>query len=145
MGLLDRVVEVGRLLPPPELVPPVAAELRLVAVARGLAVAAVRAAGAGLEDTVVAATVTGAVSAALGALGTAVDGAGVLAAAGMAVTGVVATGVAGAALASAELAAEAALAGLLTWALLAWVVPAEAFLAVARDLGVAMAGEGGAR
>ena len=65
MGVLDRVV-VGRLEPPPELEPPVAAELRLPAVARGLAVlVAVRAAGAGLEDTVVAATVTAAVSAGL--------------------------------------------------------------------------------
>ena len=65
---------------------------------------------------------------------------GVLAAAGIAVTGVVVTGVAGAALAAAELAAGVALAGLLAWALLA-----AALLALARDLGVAMTGEGGAR
>ena len=123
MGLLDRVVG-GRLVPPPELEPPEAAELRLVAVLRGLLVAAVRAAGAGLEDTVLAVTVTGALSVAGLAAGVA---AGAAAGAGIAVTGVAAAGVE---------AAEVPTTGLVE------LVLAAVALAFARDLGVAMERKG---
>jgi len=129
MGFVDRVEGVDRLLPPPP-----AAELRLgvLLLARlVLVVAAVRAAGAGLEDTVLAVTVTAWESA-----GGAVAGAaGVAAGAGIAVTGVAAAGAGAAGLAS----VEAGTAGL------AAVVFAAVVLAVARDLGVAMGRRGGAR
>jgi hypothetical protein len=131
MGFLDRVEGVERLPPPPLLVPPLVAELRVVALLVRVVPAAVRAAGAGLEDTVLAVTVTG------------VEGAGwagelaevATAGAGIAVTGVAAVGLDAAGLAS----VEAATAGL------AAVGFAAVVLAVARDLGVAMGRRGGAR
>ena len=132
MGVLDRGV-VGRLVPPA--LPPVVPEaplrrLVLAAAMRDLA-AVVRAAGAGLEDTVWAVTVRAGVSAGVAvAAGFAGD-----AAAGMAVTGVVA------AAAGAALLADAF--GAAALAALAWA--ALVLAAAARDRGVAMAEGDGAR
>jgi len=131
MGFVDRVEGVERLLPPPERAPPLPAAPRLVVPLARLVLAAVRAAGAGLEDTVLAVTVTALVSAGLGVAA----GAGAAAGAGIAVTGVAAAGADAAGLAS----VEAATAGL------AAVVFAALVLAVARDLGEAMGRRDGAR
>jgi hypothetical protein len=132
MGVLDRGV-VGRLVPPA--LPPVVPEaplrrLVLAAAMRDLA-AVVRAAGAGLEDTVWAVTVRAGVSAGV-AVAAGFAGA---AAAGMAVTGVVA------AAAGAALLADAF--GAAALAALAWA--ALVLAAAARDRGVAMAEGDGAR
>jgi hypothetical protein len=134
MGVLDRGV-VGRLVPPA--LPPVVPEaplrrLVLAAAMRDLA-AVVRAAGAGLEDTVWAVTVRAGVSTGV-AVAAAFAGAAV-AGAGMAVTGVVA------AAAGAALLADAF--GAAALAALAWA--ALVLAAAARDRGVAMAEGDGAR
>jgi len=97
MGVLDRG-DVGRLVPPA--LPPVEPEaplrrLVLAAAVRDLAAVVVRAAGAGLEDTVWAVTVRAGVSAGFAAAASFAGAA--VAGAGMAVTGVVAAA-AGAAL-----------------------------------------------
>ena len=131
--MLDRG-DVGRLVPPA--LPPVEPEaplrrLVLAAAVRDLA-AVVRAAGAGLEDTVWAVTVRAGVSAGF-AVAAAFAGAAV-AGAGMAVTGVVAA-------AGAGLLADAF--GAAALAALAWA--ALVLAAAARDRGVAMAEGDGAR
>jgi len=121
MGVLDREVE-GRLVPPALPEAPLR-RLVLAAVVRALAGVLARVARAGLEDTVWAVTVRAGCSAgfAAAAAGAAAAGATAGAAAGMAVTGVVAA------------------------ALVALAWGAEALVAAARDLGVAMAVGDGAR
>ena len=129
MGVLDREVE-GRLVPPA--LPPVVPEaplrrLVLAAVVRALAGVLARVARAGLEDTVWAVTVRAGCSAGFAA-----------AAAGAAAAGATAGATAGAA-------AGMAVTGVVAAALVALAWGAEALVAAARDLGVAMAVGDGAR